>query len=145
MRRRCCSAPRSTFDRFPRISSKMLVVSRRCAIFVVDILKRCKPHLIVSTFFISCLSAIRTLHLCAPHENSVPSAPASEGVYPLRVGCKPGFVFQQANQQSPCVLGACDSAARRAASPAGHLAIVAPPGTARQLCNPEGCHPLAGG
>src|SRR5438105_2225440 len=90
-------------------------------------------------------SAIRTLHLCVPHENSVPSAPASEGVYPLRVGCKPGFVFQGANKQSPCVLGACDSATRRVASPAAHLAIVAPPGTARQFCNPEGCQPLAGG
>src|SRR5438477_9938306 len=107
MLRRCCCELSRTFDRFPRISSKMLVVSRRCAIFVVDILKRCKPHLIAPAFFISCLSAIRTLHLCAPHENSVPSAPASEGVYPLRVRCKSGFVFQRANQQLPCVLGAC--------------------------------------
>src|SRR5438876_11681432 len=38
--RRCCSELSRTFDRFPTISSKMLVVSRRCAICFADILKR---------------------------------------------------------------------------------------------------------
>jgi len=76
MLRRCCSEFSRTFDRFPTISSKMLVVSRRCAIFFVDILKRHRAHLLVGPFFTSFLSAIQSRHFRAPDENSVPFDPS---------------------------------------------------------------------